>query len=117
MDDRHIVMLIVALSSSFALFVTLAMICIFRRKWCSKDESWDKESKFEVKEMEMKGELIKFEEDKNDIVEVGVGLRPGGAVGELSLAKLCHDGDGEGEGERRGVVAMSLARSLAEISA
>ncbi|KAI3516274.1 hypothetical protein L1887_15185 [Cichorium endivia] len=39
-------------------------------------------------------------------------VRPEGVVGELSLVKLCHDGDGEGEGERRGVVSDEFGEKL-----
>lgn len=81
------VMLIVALFSSFALFVSLALICIFRRKWCSKDESWDKESNFEVEELEMKADLIKFEGGE-DLTCFDILDAPGEVIGKSSYGTL-----------------------------
>ncbi|CAI9302289.1 unnamed protein product [Lactuca saligna] len=87
MERRHKIMLIVALSSSFTLFVTLALIYLCRSKRCSKDESWDKESNIEVDDMEMKGDLLRFEggEDLNcfDILDA-----PGEVIGKSSYGTL-----------------------------
>ncbi|KAI3756926.1 hypothetical protein L6452_04458 [Arctium lappa] len=90
MEGTHKLMLILALSSSFALFITitLALIsCICRRKGSSKDESWDKEANFQVEEMEMKGELIKFEGGE-DLTCFDILDAPGEVIGKSSYGTL-----------------------------
>ncbi|XP_024970962.1 putative kinase-like protein TMKL1 [Cynara cardunculus var. scolymus] len=90
MEATHKLMLILALSSSFTLFITtVALIsCICRRKGCSKDESWNKEANFEVKEMEMKGgELIKFEGGE-DLTCFDILDAPGEVIGKSSYGTL-----------------------------
>ncbi|KAF5810199.1 putative protein kinase RLK-Pelle-LRR-III family [Helianthus annuus] len=90
MEDTHKIMLMVALSSStFALFITVTLICICRRTWCSRNESWDEESSFEVAEMEMmkEEELIRFEGGE-DLTCFDVLDAPGEVIGKSSYGTL-----------------------------
>ncbi|MFS7929909.1 putative protein kinase RLK-Pelle-LRR-III family [Helianthus anomalus] len=89
MEDTHKIMLMVALSSStFALFITVTLIFICRRTWCSRTESWDEESSFEVAEMEMmKEELIRFEGGE-DLTCFDVLDAPGEVIGKSSYGTL-----------------------------
>lgn len=88
MEARHKLILIVTLSCSCAFFIIVTFIYVCKRKWCSKDESWDKESNFEVEEMETtKGELIKFEGGQHltcyDVLDA-----PGEVIGKSSYGTL-----------------------------
>ncbi|KAI3783826.1 hypothetical protein L1987_42914 [Smallanthus sonchifolius] len=88
MVDRQKIMLILALSSSsFALFITVTLICICRRKGYSRNESWDKESNFEVAEMEMKEEMMRFEGGE-DLTCFDVLDAPGEVIGKSSFGTL-----------------------------
>ncbi|GJZ28477.1 putative kinase-like protein TMKL1 [Tanacetum coccineum] len=80
-------MLIVALSSSFALLTIVALACICKRKWSSKNEPWDQESIYEDEEMDMKGELIKFEGGE-DLTSFDVLDAPGEVIGKSSYGTL-----------------------------
>nr|XP_043618106.1 putative kinase-like protein TMKL1 [Erigeron canadensis] len=88
MEYRYKIILIATLSSSFTIFIIISLFCIYTRKWCSKDEkSWDKESNFEVKEMENKGELVKFEGGE-DLTCFDVLDAPGEVIGKSSYGTL-----------------------------
>ncbi|GKB73183.1 putative kinase-like protein TMKL1 [Tanacetum coccineum] len=87
MEDIYKLMLIVALSSSFALLIIVALACICKRKWSSKNEPWDQESIYEDEEMDMKGGLIKFEGGE-DLSSFDVLDAPGEVIGKSSYGTL-----------------------------
>ncbi|KAD5961335.1 hypothetical protein R6Q59_014279 [Mikania micrantha] len=90
MEKRHMIILIVTLSSfSFALFVILFLICACRRK---RNESWDEESNPNVKEngveeIEMKGDFIRFE-GAEDLTCFDILDAPGEVIGKSSYGTL-----------------------------
>ncbi|KAD4584196.1 hypothetical protein E3N88_21797 [Mikania micrantha] len=87
MEDRYKIMLILSLSSSVALFIAVIMICICRRTRHSRNESWDEDSSFEVAEMEMKEEMIRFEGGE-DLTCFDVLDAPGEVIGKSSFGTL-----------------------------
>ncbi|XP_071713483.1 putative kinase-like protein TMKL1 [Rutidosis leptorrhynchoides] len=90
MQARHKLILIVTLSCSFALCIVVALVYLIyvcKRKWCLKNETWDKESNFEVEEVETKGELIKFEGGQ-DLTSLDILDAPGEVIGKSSYGTL-----------------------------
>ncbi|KAL4575987.1 hypothetical protein LXL04_012075 [Taraxacum kok-saghyz] len=92
MENRHMLILIVTLSSSFLLFVLIFLICLCRRKGSERDESWDKEANPECKEIgvedvEMKGDLIRFEGGE-DLTCFDILDAPGEVIGKSSYGTL-----------------------------
>ncbi|KAK9060981.1 hypothetical protein SSX86_018161 [Deinandra increscens subsp. villosa] len=92
MEKTHMIILIVALSSSFVLFVILFLICVCRRKVPAGNESWDKEANPEfkeigVEEMDMKGDYIRFEGGE-DLTCFDILDAPGEVIGKSSYGTL-----------------------------
>ncbi|KAI3519599.1 hypothetical protein L1887_08813 [Cichorium endivia] len=92
MEKKHKLILIVTLSSSFVLFVLILLICFCRRKGSARDESWDKEANSEckeidVEEVEMKGDLIRFEGGE-DLTCFDILDAPGEVIGKSSYGTL-----------------------------
>ncbi|XP_076894118.1 putative kinase-like protein TMKL1 [Bidens hawaiensis] len=93
MEKRHIIILIVTLSSSFVLLFFLFLICVCRTTKGSKtNKSWDQEENPEFKEsgvedLEVKGDFIKFEGGE-DLTCFDILDAPGEVIGKSSDGTL-----------------------------
>ncbi|KAI3817901.1 hypothetical protein L1987_11701 [Smallanthus sonchifolius] len=92
MENSHKIAVIISLSISFGIFIVLALICVCRRKGSRKDESWDKEGSFKskgkgVEEMEINGELIRFNGGE-DVTSVDILDAPGEVIGKSGYGTL-----------------------------
>ncbi|KAI7740453.1 hypothetical protein M8C21_002261 [Ambrosia artemisiifolia] len=92
MENSHKIAVIISFSISFGIFIILALICVCRRKGSTKNESWDKETGFKnkgkgVEEMEINGELVKFNGGEY-ITSVDILDAPGEVIGKSGYGTL-----------------------------
>ncbi|GJW92409.1 putative kinase-like protein TMKL1 [Tanacetum coccineum] len=92
MEKSRKLVLILTLSISFAVFIVLALFCVFRRKGSSKNKSLDNEASMGSKrkgaqDMEMKGNLIKFSGGE-DLTSVEILDAPGEVIGKSNYGPL-----------------------------
>ncbi|GJS46404.1 putative kinase-like protein TMKL1 [Tanacetum coccineum] len=92
MEKSRKLVLILTLSISFAVFIVLALFCVFRRKGSSKNKSLDNEASMGSKrkgaqDMEMKGNLIKFSGGE-DLTSVEILDAPGEVIGKSNYGTL-----------------------------
>lgn len=90
MEKKHMIILIVTLSSTFVLFAICFLVC--RRKGSASNESWDKEANPEfkesgVEEIEMKGDFIRFQGGE-DLTCFDILDAPGEVIGKSSFGTL-----------------------------
>ncbi|KAJ0705415.1 putative protein kinase RLK-Pelle-LRR-III family [Helianthus annuus] len=93
MEKSHMIILIVTLSSSFVIFLILFLVCVCTRKRSAGNEAWDKEAnpelkkQTEVEDIEVKGDLIKFEGGE-DLTCFDILDAPGEVIGKSSYGTL-----------------------------
>lgn len=85
--EGHKLILILTSSISLVVFIFLGLICVCRRKGSRKDESRDAESSFESKEMEMNGDLIRFNGGE-DLTCADILDAPGEVIGKSRYGTL-----------------------------